>query len=54
MSELNMAELVLEIHAALVAEQTVTKTPSPWLGALYRNFCAVARERGAEIVQGIG
>jgi hypothetical protein len=50
MSEINMGNLVLEIHSALVADQTVTKKPSPWLGELYRKFCAVADENGAKTI----
>ena len=50
MSDINMAELVLEVHAAMIVEQIVTKKPSPWLGELYRNFCAVATARGAEAI----
>ncbi len=50
MSEQNVAELVLEIHAAMMAEQPVTKKPSPWLGELYRHFQGIASARGIAVV----
>ena len=50
MSEQNVAELVLEIHAAMIADQPVTKKPSPWLGELYRHFQHVAKAKGIETV----
>lgn len=48
MAELNLGDVVLTIHAGLVADQTVTKKPSPWLGELYRAFVAVAEHGKVE------